>query len=263
MSEPDRFAFPPRSSSRAYNPPARSSYPGSPNFEPPSYLYPGHPFALDGIALRAGALGAVAAGSFAAAWQFRASYWQLPMFAAALAVFHFFEFWTTARFNTRKAEVKSFLLTSNGAAWNTAHASAFAEALLEVFFFPQLKMRALPTLLGLLMMVVGQLARSYAMAHAGTNFTHLVAMRHEQGHALVTDGIYAWLRHPSYFGFFWWGLGTQLMLGNPLCAVGYTAVLWTFFSRRIAAEERLLVEFFGDEYVRYRERTRTWIPLVG
>lgn len=30
----------------------------------------------------------------------------LPMFVAVLAFFHFMEFWITARFNTRKAEVK-------------------------------------------------------------------------------------------------------------------------------------------------------------
>ncbi|RYF84537.1 MAG: hypothetical protein EOO03_14665, partial [Chitinophagaceae bacterium] len=37
-----------------------------------------------------------------------------------------------------------------------------------------------------------------------------------------------------YFGFFWWGVGTQLLLGNTVCFVGYTGVLWYFFSRRIA-----------------------------
>lgn len=86
---------------------------------------------------------------------------------------------------------------------------------------------------GLALIVLGQLARSYAMAHAGTNFSHLVAARHEQGHVLVTTGIYGLLRHPSYFGFFWWGIGTQIMLGNPVCTVGYACVLWMFFSSRI------------------------------
>lgn len=86
---------------------------------------------------------------------------------------------------------------------------------------------------GVILVILGQLARSYAMAHAGTNFSHVVVMNREQGHILVKTGIYAYIRHPSYFGFFWWGMGTQFMLGNPVCAVGYALALWKFFSSRI------------------------------
>lgn len=74
------------------------------------------------------------------------------------------------------------------------------------------------------------------MAHAGTNFSHVVVMNREQDHVLVKTGIYAYIRHPSYFGFFWWGMGTQFMLGNPICAVGYALALWKFFSSRIRGE---------------------------
>ena len=74
------------------------------------------------------------------------------------------------------------------------------------------------------------------MAHAGNNFNHLVQSKKKVGHELVTDGIYARLRHPAYFGFFWWGLGTQVVLGNVVCLTGYAVVLWRFFSRRIKSE---------------------------
>lgn len=70
------------------------------------------------------------------------------------------------------------------------------------------------------------------------------------------------LRHPSYFGFFWWGIGTQLVCGNTLCLLAYAGVLWKFFSSRIKGEEELLVRFFGDEYVGYRERTWVGIPFI-
>ena len=86
------------------------------------------------------------------------------------------------------------------------------------------------------MLVTGQATRSLAMAQAGTNFNHTVQMQKKYGHELVTDGIYASLRHPSYFGFWWWGLGTQLVLGNVLCFVGYAVVLWQFFHSRIKRE---------------------------
>lgn len=86
------------------------------------------------------------------------------------------------------------------------------------------------------MLVIGQVIRSTAMAQAGTNFNHTVQMQKNYGHELVTDGMYAWLRHPSYFGFFWWGLGTQVVLGNVVCFMGYAVVLWGFFRSRITSE---------------------------
>jgi protein-S-isoprenylcysteine O-methyltransferase len=86
------------------------------------------------------------------------------------------------------------------------------------------------------MIAVGQVVRSAAMIEAGTNFNHIVQHRKTIEHQLVTSGVYHYLRHPSYFGFFWWGLGTQLVLGNMLCFVGYAVILWMFFSRRISGE---------------------------
>ncbi|KAL0637117.1 farnesyl cysteine-carboxyl methyltransferase [Maublancomyces gigas] len=211
-SDPDWTPFPQRSSSRSYGV-SRST-----QFEPAAYLYPNHQFALDGIALRAGLLGAATAGAF--------------------------------------------LLTSNGMAYNIAHASAFTEAAVEWYFFPGLKTHRALTAFGVILVILGQLARSYAMAHAGTNFSHVVVMNREQGHILVKTGIYAYIRHPSYFGFFWWGMGTQFMLGNPVCAVGYALALWKFFSSRIREEEKLLIGFFGEDYVQYRATTMTLIPFI-
>lgn len=71
------------------------------------------------------------------------------------------------------------------------------------------------------------------MIQAGTNFNHVVQQRKRDEHELVTSGLYAWFRHPSYFGFFWWALGTQLALGNAACFVVYAGFLWRFFKRRI------------------------------
>ena len=84
-----------------------------------------------------------------------------------------------------------------------------------------------------------------------------------QEHALVTHGIYAWLRHPAYFGFFWWAVGTQLLLANPLALVAYTGATFYFFYDRIPYEEELLVHFFGSEYKAYRKRTWIGIPLMA
>jgi protein-S-isoprenylcysteine O-methyltransferase Ste14 len=52
---------------------------------------------------------------------------------------------------------------------------------------------------GLLLVTIGQIARSLAMAHAGTNFNHVVQNTREQDHVLVKTGIYR-------YGYYTWSL---------------------------------------------------------
>jgi hypothetical protein len=86
------------------------------------------------------------------------------------------------------------------------------------------------------LIVVGQLTRHWAIATAGTSFNHHVQHKRRSDHVVITWGPYAWWRHPSYFGFFWWALGTQILLGNALTTPLFAVVLWRFFFRRIPCE---------------------------
>ncbi|KAJ9165545.1 Protein-S-isoprenylcysteine O-methyltransferase [Coniochaeta hoffmannii] len=237
----------------------------------PSPYSPHQPKSLSGIALRAFCLGtALATGvisSLLILLTTSSPLWRLPFFLAALSTFHFLEFWTTAAYNTPQADVKSFLLTANWPAYAVAHAAAFTECLLANVLFPNrawapLHSGPLLLFLGLVATAVGQAVRSAAMVRAGQSFNHVVQKKKEREHVLVTSGIYAAFRHPSYFGFFWWALGTQVVMGNVVCFCGYAAMLWTFFSRRIRAEEEFLVDFFGEDYVDYRKRVGTRIPFI-
>jgi protein-S-isoprenylcysteine O-methyltransferase len=162
--------------------------------------------------------------------------WRPWLFLATLSTFHFLEFYTTAAYNTPVAWVASFLLT-NGDQYRQAHTMAFIETCVTSYFFPNWQARVHPPVviaLGIMLVVVGQTVRSIAMAQAGTNFNHTVQSKKNDGHELVTTGLYTYFRHPSYFGFFWWGVGTQVMLGNTVCFLGYVGVLWYFFNRRIS-----------------------------
>merc|ERR1711862_667253 len=97
----------------------------------------------------------------------------------------------------------------------------------------------------------GWALRAAALFTAQSNFTHLVQSRKRQSHVLVTAGVYRICRHPGYLGWFMWSVSTQLVLGNPVCLVLYAMVAWKFFAGRIPQEERLLIQFFGDEYIQY------------
>lgn len=239
---------------------------------PEKPYYPGQAKSLSGIAERAFALGIVLASSILLMlylFLFTSSpLWRLPFFAGALSIFHFFEFWTTAAYNTPAAQVSSFLLTNNGRAYNLAHTAAFVECLLTGLLFPRRswapqRLGPVIMLLGLLLVVGGQAVRSAAMIQCGTNFNHTVQHYKAREHELVTTGIYATFRHPSYFGYFWWALGTQMVLGNVVCFVGFAVVLWRFFNRRIKHEEESLVRFFGEDYEQYRRLTGTKIPFIA
>ena len=180
--------------------------------------------------------------------------WRAPFFLAALSLFHFLEFYVTALYNPPAATTSAFLLTGNGYAYNAAHTLALIECIFGNYVVPRYisqrpylypfvtlvpaerGTRTAWLILGFALLVVGQATRTIAMAQAATNFTHLISFRKKESHVLVTDGVYRWLRHPAYFGFFWWGLGTQIVMGNAACFVGYAMVLWRFFKHRIESE---------------------------
>lgn len=234
-------------------------------------FFPGQPKSLAGIALRAFCLGLAAASSLIAVVTIvfctNSPLWRIPFFIGALSTFHFLEFWTTAAKNTPVASVDSFLLTANWPAYPIAHTAACVECFIVNVLFPNrtwapFQFGYILLGIGLIMVVGGQVVRSMAMLHAGTSFNHTVQTRKADSHTLVTTGIYGVFRHPSYFGFFYWGLGTQLVLGNVLCFVGYSMVLWRFFSSRIRVEENRLMEFFPEDYANYRKRVGTMIPLI-
>lgn len=228
---------------------------------------PGGERALSGIALRAFLLGlslALCLVFTTVLAYYQSRLWRAPFFIGTLCIFHFLEFWVTAEYNTQYATVGSFLLT-NGDRYRQAHTVALIETLITSYFLPTWQYWVNPPviqLLGVAMIVVGQAVRTLAMIQAGTNFNHQVQSRKNEGHELVTTGMYAVFRHPAYFGFFWWGLGTQVVLGNVISFIGYAAVLWWFFDVRIQHEEKYLVGFFGDDYTAYKRRTRVWIPFI-
>lgn len=200
-------------------------------------------------------------------------------FVSMICSFHLLEFLATAQWNPRYADRNAFLLTGNGVVYWIAIGAGLVEGILNCFF-PSLALESLlrpllrgswlealvtPTLFCVALGVVflGQLLRTIALKHGGESFTHRIAIKKEDQHVLVKDGVYRYIRHPSYAAFFWWALGTQLWLQNPFGLAAYTAVLYAFFKDRIDAEEALLSTdgFFGDDYRRYKKST--WSGVLG
>ncbi|PPQ99032.1 hypothetical protein CVT24_003592 [Panaeolus cyanescens] len=186
---------------------------------------------------------------------------QLAFFVSSWAFFHWAEFAVTAGWNLEKCSIDSYLL-DNGAMYHVSNGVAILEYVAVRYFWPNLKTYPYVSEVGIFSVILGQILRSMAMIHASTNFSHIVAFKKRVSHQLVTDGIYGWFRHPSYAGFFYWALGTQLVLQNPLSFVMFAIVLWRFFYYRTRSEEAALIKFFGQDYVDYRRRVGTKIPFV-
>jgi len=75
---------------------------------------------------------------------------------------------------------------------------------------------------------------------------------------LVTWGPYRYVRHPSYLGYFLMFFGLFFLWPNLFTLFPLVAIPEYF--RVTFEEERLLVERFGDEYVKYQKKTGRFIP---
>jgi len=112
---------------------------------------------------------------------------------------------------------------------------------------------------GFALFAIGCAIRIWPVFVLGRRFSGLVAI--QPGHELVTDGIYRWVRNPSYLGLLvsmlGWGLTYRAWVGVIL-----TALMLPPLVARIRSEERLLTAQFGPAYDAYRARTWRLLPGV-
>lgn len=115
-------------------------------------------------------------------------------------------------------------------------------------------------LCSLLLIAAGLLLRIAAIRTLGKAFSANVAIRNSQ--QIKRDGLYRWMRHPSYTGmlliFFACGLHRNDWLALAVALLPTTAVLLY----RIHVEESTLRSAFGTAYDDYARSTRRLIPFV-
>lgn len=77
---------------------------------------------------------------------------------------------------------------------------------------------------------------------------------------LLTRGIYAWVRHPMYFGVIAISIGWALYVRGAL-TLTYAAAIVVFFDVKSRREEVWLEQHFAG-YAEYRRRVRKLIPFL-
>ncbi|EDK38829.2 hypothetical protein PGUG_02927 [Meyerozyma guilliermondii ATCC 6260] len=179
---------------------------------------------------------------------------RISCYLAIISTFHMLEFLSTCLFNNSQVDDDSFIL--NDTELHFVLLGSLIEVIFEPFIFDW------SSNLGLIIALMGQVCRTGAMYTARESFNHYIQREKDDTHVLIKHGIYKYIRHPSYFGFFWWFIGTQLYLGNTVILLGGSFKLWKFFKARIDYEESLLIKFFKNDYVQYRAATPVGIPFI-
>jgi protein-S-isoprenylcysteine O-methyltransferase Ste14 len=112
---------------------------------------------------------------------------------------------------------------------------------------------------GLFLFFAGTILRLAAVFALGTRFSGLVAI--QPNHQLKTDGLYKYIRHPSYTGLIVSMVGFVLVFRSIIGLI-LNIFIFLLLLSRMDDEEKFLEQHFGSEYRTYCQRTRRLIPFV-
>jgi protein-S-isoprenylcysteine O-methyltransferase Ste14 len=114
-------------------------------------------------------------------------------------------------------------------------------------------------LVGLLAVLMGVAFSVWARLMLGGNWSNRVTVK--ENHTLVRTGPYRIVRHPIYSGILLGMLGSALQRGGIRCFVGVLICGFSFWLKT-RAEERFMVQSFGEQYLQYRHRVKALAPFI-
>ena len=83
----------------------------------------------------------------------------------------------------------------------------------------------------------------------------------EKSSDLITDGIFAHVRHPMYLGIILVYLGWLILTLSLLTLIPWIAVI-ALYSKMADYEEKQLEQKLGSRYAEYKKRVPKWIPKL-
>lgn len=113
---------------------------------------------------------------------------------------------------------------------------------------------------GLALLVTGIVIRFSAIYSLGEYFTSTVVITND--HQLIRNGLYKYLRHPSYTGALLAHLGLGLSFSSWF-SLGFSTIPYLVAAYyRMRVEEQALHDAFCDEYLHYAASTKRLIPKL-
>ena len=129
-----------------------------------------------------------------------------------------------------------------------------------VFSFAEYPLRTGPLVAGMMCLVIGLWLFHRSHADLGTNWSITLEVREQ--HRLITHGIYRRIRHPMYLALVLYSVGQALVIPNWVAGPSNLIAFAILFALRVGAEERMMVEAFGDEYATYSAETKRLVPGI-
>lgn len=117
-------------------------------------------------------------------------------------------------------------------------------------------MTARTTLIGVIVMVIGEAWRMWGVATAGT----VTRRRSRNVQKLVSHGPFAWSRNPLYNGNFLLWMGIITISGVLWFLPVATVIFAIEYYYIVRYEEGVLESIFGQTYLDYKARTPRWFP---
>jgi protein-S-isoprenylcysteine O-methyltransferase Ste14 len=100
----------------------------------------------------------------------------------------------------------------------------------------------------------------FARAHIDLQSNWSPSLEIYEKHTLITKGIYGRIRHPMYASQLLWCLAQLLLLQNWLAGPIGLLIFIPFYLLRTRAEEKMMLETFGDDYRAYMQKVGGVFP---
>jgi protein-S-isoprenylcysteine O-methyltransferase Ste14 len=88
---------------------------------------------------------------------------------------------------------------------------------------------------------------------------HVVVDREHKPDGVITSGAFKQVRHPLYLASILTYLGLAISMLSLLSLALFVGI-FIFYNYLASYEEKLLKEKFGEEYIKYKQRTGKWVP---
>lgn len=100
----------------------------------------------------------------------------------------------------------------------------------------------------------------FRLTHKALGRNWSVSLQMRQDHKLVTEGVYARIRHPMYTAFWLWAIAQALLLPNWIAGLSGLVGFGTLYLLRVGPEEEMMIDRFGEDYRAYMARTGRLLP---
>jgi protein-S-isoprenylcysteine O-methyltransferase Ste14 len=114
--------------------------------------------------------------------------------------------------------------------------------------------------IGVIISVSGFSIRLFALFSLGKFYTRTI--RITDNHKIITTGTYRYIRHPGYLGVILMFSGAAMAVSNWVGILYTLLIMPSSFIYRIYAEERMLIDHFGENYRKYMAESWRLLPFI-